>query len=172
MEKYPRIEKIYEDIIAALAEQGISCIYNENTNALRFDQHLLFASSSSDLTDNDKDFLLEIYPVINQILLESDQSDRIRQVVFTGFADDGGTLDLNLSLSHQRSEAVVSFLSDNNLIGLNMENGSGFTYTVSGLADQNPIMENGSVNRDLSRRVELSILLDYSNLGDLVFGDD
>jgi outer membrane protein OmpA-like peptidoglycan-associated protein len=165
-------DTIYLAIIDALAQQGISCSINDDTNSLRFDDRILFASGSTALSAEDETFLLTVYPVILEAISRSGQSERIERLAFAGYADDGGTLSMNIELSQNRAEAVLNYLLANNLLQLQASEDSGLVYAVSGMANQHPILENGLVNKDLSRRVEITIVMDNSNISDVVFGNE
>lgn len=163
---------IYNGIIERLAEVGISCLINPETNSLRFDEKLLFASSSASLIDSDQEFLNDLLPLILSEIEFSGQSGSIEQIIFAGYADDGGSLTLNLELSQNRAEAVLDYLLQANLITFASGDDDSFAYACAGMADQRPVLSDGVINRDLSRRVEIAIILDNRNISDTVFGNE
>ena len=164
--------KIYNGIIERLARVGISCSINAETNSLRFEDKLLFASSSANLTDSDHQFLNNLLPVIISEIESSGQSGSVDQIIFAGYADDGGSLTLNLELSQNRAEAVLNYLLQANLITLASGDDDSLAYACAGLADQRPVLNDGVINRDLSRRVEIAIILDNRNISETVFGNE
>lgn len=172
VEKNANPTALYEQIIDSLAQVGVTCTINPETNSLRFNDSLLFASSSDDLNAANQDFLNEVFPVILSEIEASGQAGRIEQIIFAGYADDGGSLPLNLALSQNRAESVLNHLLEQNMISLASNDEAAIAYACAGMADQRPVMNDGAVNRELSRRVEVSIILDNRKISELVFGDD
>jgi outer membrane protein OmpA-like peptidoglycan-associated protein len=172
VEKNANPTALYEQIIDSLAQVGVTCMINPETNSLRFNDSLLFASSSDDLNAANQDFLNEVFPVILSEIEASGQAGRIEQIIFAGYADDGGSLPLNLALSQNRAESVLNHLLEQNMISLASDDEAAIAYACAGMADQRPVMNDGAVNRDLSRRVEIAIIIDNRNINEMVFGND
>lgn len=164
--------KLYNQIIEKLAQAGISSTINPETNSLRFDDLLLFSSSSASLSISDQEILDDAFTIIIDEIEMSDLAADVDKLILAGYADDGGSLSLNLELSQKRAESVLDYLIQKSLITISSDINSTTSYACAGMADQKPIMTDGLINRELSRRVEVSIILDNRKISELVFGDD
>ena len=101
-------------------------------------------------------------PIYCEVLLGEEYRDNVSEIIIDGYTDTNGTYDYNLELSQKRSLAVAQYLLsideqflDSDQIQMLQEK-----LTVNGHSMSNPILnEDGTVNMDASRRVEVKFRL-------------
>ncbi len=87
-------------------------------------------------------------------LAEQAKTEKGYIIEVTGFASSEGSKNLNRILSQRRSEAVVRYLAENQMIPLRR------MITPFGYGDVQPVADNTtSAGRQQNRRVEVKILL-------------
>ena len=94
--------------------------------------------------------------------MQEEYQDYLAEIIIDGYTDTSGSYSYNLSLSQQRSLAVAQYLlsiQDQFLTGSEIESLEQF-LTVNGHSMGTPILdENGEVDMDASRRVEVKFRL-------------
>ena len=174
-EMMEKIIGVKKDIIQELIEnfKGETQLkINPQTGAITFDSKLLFDFDKSVLKPEGKAFLDRFMPIYMSVLNDERFSDKISEIIVEGHADTQGTYLYNLKLSQERALSVASyFLSDTTKLFSEQEllhlreivtaNGRSFSVPIL-----NP---DGSVNPDLSRRVEIQFrLTDEEMINDLI----
>ena len=132
------------------------------TGALTLDANVMFDYNESELTDEGREALREVLPIYCKVLLADEYKPYLAEIIIDGYTDTDGDYAYNLELSQQRSLAVAQyllevqyeFLTDQETIDLQDY------LTVNGHSMSNPILnEDGTVNMDASRRVEVKFRL-------------
>lgn len=164
-----KIDKIFgvkADLITALndefAANQINVDIDYQTGAIVLDSSVLFAYNESELTDEGYSILAQILPVYCKVLLSEAYEPYLAEVIIDGYTDTTGGYISNLDLSQRRAFAVAEYLVTAKDSFLNYEEGEILTekLTANGRSWSNPILdENGNVNMDASRRVEVKFRL-------------
>lgn len=168
-EKQEQLDKIIgvkADVIEALRNEftnhNISVDIDSNTGALLLDSNVMFEFDDTTLLEEGEKVLQQVLPIYCEVLLGEEYRDNVSEIIIDGYTDTNGTYDYNLELSQQRSLAVAQYLLsiddqflDSEQIQMLQEK-----LTVNGHSMSNPILnEDGTVNMDASRRVEVKFRL-------------
>lgn len=164
--KIDKIIGIKADLIEQLkeefAEHNLSVGIDEETGAIIFDSNVLFAYDESVLTEEGKHILNEMLPIYCKSLMEDTYQSYLSQIIVDGFTDTKGDYEYNLKLSQERAFAVAEYLLSikNSFLTPEQANALESKLTANGRSKSNPILnENGEVNMDASRRVEVKFRL-------------
>jgi chemotaxis protein MotB len=154
------------NLISALSTEfknnNINVAIDEQTGAISLDASVLFDFNESVLTDAGKKALDQILPTYCSVLLSEEYAGYIAEIIIDGYADTTGDYITNLQLSQDRAYAVAQYLYDLRGSFLSSEKGDALLsmLTANGKSSSNPIMnEDGTVNDDASRRVEVKFRL-------------
>lgn len=147
-----QIVGIREDLIDALSEEfadsSLSVKVDAQTDAITFDSNLLFAYNKDNLQAAGKAFLAEFLPKYFSILLDTDFSPYVAEIIIEGHTDDDGDYIYNLRLSQDRAFAVASYCLDANNHLLNSEQ-LRVLLTANGRSYSAPIRaQDGSVEKE------------------------
>ncbi len=165
-EQLDRIVGVKADVIEALRNEftnhNISVDIDEQTGALLLDANVMFDYDDTTLLEEGEEVLSQILPIYCQVLLGEEYRDNVAEIIIDGYTDTNGDYDYNLELSQRRSLAVAQYLLsideeflDSEQIALLQEK-----LTVNGHSMSDPILnEDGSVNMEASRRVEVKFRL-------------
>ena len=149
---------LIEDLKKEFNHSDLSIAVDEQTGAITMDSSILFAYNKDTLKAGGKEFIGEFMPRYVKILLGPKYNQYISEVIIQGHTDTDGDYLFNLELSQQRAYSVAQyclskksdFLSDDEKEAL-----EGVLSTV-GKSFSEPILnEDGSVNAESSRRVEI-----------------
>ncbi|MBR2527511.1 MAG: OmpA family protein [Blautia sp.] len=154
------------EVIESLQEEFKSNHVNVNidraTGALTLDANVMFDYNEFELTDEGRVALYEVLPIYCKVLLSDQYRPYLAEIVIDGYTDPTGGYSYNLELSQQRSMAVAQYLLDVEGDFLTREESTlleGY-LTVNGHSSANPVIrEDGSVDDDASRRVEVKFRL-------------
>ncbi len=154
------------DLVDALSTEfsgnALSVKVDAQSGTISFDSTLLFGFDDDQLQDQGKAFLDQFLPKYFSVLLNEDFSPYVAEIIIEGHTDTDGSYMYNLQLSQNRAFAVASYclensnriLTDNQLEKLRI------LLTANGRSWSSPIYNNdGSVNMDASRRVEIKFRL-------------
>lgn len=168
-EKQEQLDKIIgvkADVIEALRNEftshNINVDIDAQTGALLLDANVMFDRNDSTLLPDGESVLSEVLPIYCQVLLGEEYRDNVSEIIIDGYTDTDGEYEYNLELSQKRSLGVAQYLLsiagqflNSSEIGLLQEK-----LTVNGHSMSNPILnDDGSVNKDASRRVEVKFRL-------------
>jgi chemotaxis protein MotB len=150
---------IIKDISAKMLLDGLDVVVDNNTGIISFKDVLFFSSNGTEITDTDKSFLVKFIPAYLSVLLSDKYIDYIENIGILGHADDGGNYVYNLGLSYNRAYSVAEYV-----IGMDLEQITGIADTekylkIIGFSSSSPIIVNGEIDRDRSRRVEFTFQL-------------
>ena len=132
------------------------------TGAIMFDSSVLFDFNQDELRPEGEDFLEDFLPEYFNILLGDEFRDYVSEVIIEGHTDTDGDYLTNLELSQQRALAVANYCleDDNGVIDPDVVDTLRNIVTANGKSYSNPIYnEDGTVNMDASRRVEIKFRL-------------
>lgn len=154
------------DVIAALREEfaanNLNVDIDSKTGALMLNSNVMFDYNEAELTDEGMGVLDQVLPIYCQVLMKPEYQEYLAEIIIDGYTDTTGGYAYNLSLSQQRSLAVAQYLltiQDQFLSGTQIEDLKE-VLTVNGHSMANPILdENGNVDMDASRRVEVKFRL-------------
>ncbi|MEA4890476.1 MAG: OmpA family protein [Clostridiaceae bacterium] len=155
---------LYQEIIGRCQAAGLTCQVNAETGNLNFGSLLTFASSDSSLTDVSKAAWRKIVPIIVDCVFSDTWQASLNQIQIVGYADDGGTYTTNLTLSQTRAETALLMIINENLYEKAAVDDPQSYFAVSGCSNSRPIKSNGTVNKDLSRRLEINLQLNDEGL--------
>ena len=151
-------------IISMLQEEfekeNIDIVIDPKTGAIRLSEAILFDYGENNLKDEGKVFLERFIPIYAKILFGSEEiKSQVSQIIIEGHTDTEGDYIFNLQLSQERALSVVEHLlrpefnyeNKQDLQYVLTANGRSFSETINN--------EDGSVNADASRRVEIKFRL-------------
>ncbi len=165
-EQLDRIVGVKAEVIEELRNEftghNISVDIDEQTGALLLDANVMFDYDDTALLEEGEEVLSQILPIYCQVLLGEKYRDNVAEIIIDGYTDTHGDYDYNLELSQRRSLAVAQYLLsideeflDSEQIALLQEK-----LTVNGHSMSDPVLnEDGSVNMEASRRVEVKFRL-------------
>lgn len=141
-------------------KENIDIVIDPKTGAIQLNESILFDTGKSELKEEGKEFSKNFMPIYVSILLGNKEiRNEISQIIIEGHTDDVGGYLSNLKLSQERSLSVAEFLINPDF---NYEYKSDLEkyLTINGRSYSQPIFnEDGSINRDASRRVEIKFRL-------------
>lgn len=166
-EKTEEIDKLLgvrEEIIIALqqkfADTDLSLEIDSQTGAIRLPGGVFFSTNSTNITPEGIEFLESFLPQYVEILLGPEFREYVAQIIIEGHTDDVGTYMYNLELSQERAFGVVTEIYSNDFTNFRYKNILRDYLTANGRSYSQPIPdENGSINRESSRRVEFKFRL-------------
>lgn len=152
--------RIIDKVIFAFKENKIAIDIDNTTGSIKIDEKLLFANNDYKLKPEGKEYLQKFIPIYVKILiLDNNIKSDISQVIIEGHTDDVGSYIFNMELSQKRSFEVLKYIYTE--MG-DFEGKEEFEQyvTANGRSKVNLIYdENGKVDRDKSRRVEIKFKL-------------
>lgn len=165
-QKIEQIIGIKADLIADLKQefdqQNLNVVIDESDGSIALDSNVLFGYNENELTDEGNQMLSEVLPVYCKVLMSEKYQDYLAEVRIDGYTDTSGDYLYNLQLSQERALAVAnylfasagSFLTQQELDCLKGK------LTANGHSMSNPVYtEDGQINMDASRRVEIKFSL-------------
>ncbi|TFB13570.1 OmpA family protein [Filobacillus milosensis] len=151
--------EIIKELSATFKGSDVEMIIDPQTGAITLSSGVLFEYSSSKISEEGKENLAKFIPLYMEVLLSEQFKPHISQIIIEGHTDNQGSYLYNLELSHNRSLAVVQeILSED----FPMEDQDGHlrdVLTSNGRSYSDPILDNGEVDQDASRRVEFKFRL-------------
>ncbi len=161
-----RIVGVKAEVVEALREEfrknNLDVTIDTQTGALVLDSNVMFDYDDVELSDAGREMLQKALPIYCSVLLSDQYLPNVAEIIIDGYTDTDGTYEYNLELSQRRSLAVAQYL---------LEIKEGFLeegeseilqqkLTVNGHSMSNPVLdENGNVDKDASRRVEVKFRL-------------
>lgn len=154
--------QLIEELNQALTASEIQIQADKTTGAILFESSILFPTDGNELSEEGKEFFQRFMPVYMNVLLQPQFQEYIGEIIVEGHTDDTGSYLHNLELSQQRAWSVAEyFLSEDcQFLTADTQNLLKSLITVNGCANKSPIYnEDGTVNADRSRRVEIKFCL-------------
>ena len=157
---------VKRDLVEALSQEfagsDLNISVDENTGAITLDSNVLFALNSSTLASAGQDALAEFLPMYFSVVLGDEYIGYISEIIIEGHTDTEGSYLYNLGLSQERAQAVANYClaEDSGMFSAEKLAQVRSLVTVSGKSWSEPVYnEDGTVNADLSRRVEIKFRL-------------
>lgn len=154
------------DLVDALSTEfsgnALSVKVDAQSGTITFDSTLLFGFDDDQLQDQGKAFLDQFLPKYFSVLLSEDFSPYVAEIIIEGHTDTDGSYMYNLQLSQNRAFAVASYCleNSNHILTDNQLEKLRILLTANGRSWSSPIYnDDGSVNMDASRRVEIKFRL-------------
>ena len=161
-EKLDNIIGIRAELVEALKSEfnhsDLEIAVDEKTGAITMDSSILFSYNQSSLKTTGKDFLSEFMPRYLKILLSNKYRSYISEIIIQGHTDTDGDYMSNLKLSQERAYSVASYCLNKNSGFLDedeIEELEGVLSTVGKSYSEPILKENGEVDAEASRRVEI-----------------
>lgn len=165
-QKIEQIIGVKADLISELKQefnkQNLNVTIDEADGSIALDSNVLFGYNENLLTDEGNNMLDEVLPVYCKVLMSEEYQEYLAEIRIDGYTDTSGDYLYNLQLSQERALAVANhllslsgdFLSDTEEENLRSK------LTANGHSMSNPVYdENGEINMDASRRVEIKFSL-------------
>jgi hypothetical protein len=172
-----RIAGIRSDLVMALRDEftdsSLNIKIDEKTGAITFDAGILFDVADHELTEEGKAFLKEFLPKYCNVLLDDKYNDYVSEIIIEGHTDTNGSYIYNLELSQQRAFSVAKYClaEGNGIISSEEMEILRTLLTANGKSYSNPVYkEDGSVDLDASRRVEILFRLQDEEMIDEMMG--
>ena len=154
------------DLVDALSTEfsgnALSVKVDAQSGTITFDSTLLFGFDDDQLQDQGKAFLDQFLPKYFSVLLSEDFSPYVAEIIIEGHTDTDGSYMYNLQLSQNRAFAVAYYCleNSNHILTDNQLEKLRILLTANGRSWSSPIYnDDGSVNMDASRRVEIKFRL-------------
>ena len=140
--------------------EGMDVIIDESTGQITFNESTMFDIDSYELKSEAKKMLNEFIPkYINTIY--SKYSENVDKIVIKGHTDDSGNYLYNLDLSQQRALSVAKYIVSSEIGEYKYKEDVLLDIEAIGRSEAELIKnEDGSINQDASRRVEIKYELD------------
>lgn len=165
-QKLEQIIGVKADLISDLKQQfdehQLNVVIDEANGSIALDSNILFGYNEDLLTEEGNQMLSELLPVYCKVLMTPAYLDYLASVSIDGYTDTDGDYLYNLSLSQDRALAVANYLFSIADTFLNQDELDSLRskLTASGHSWSNPVYaEDGSVNMEASRRVEIKFTL-------------
>jgi len=150
---------IIADLETRLAPLGLKFEINKTTGNVRFDEAVLFNVNKTRISRAGEEYLEKFVPVYLSVLMDEKYKAWIERIIIEGHADDGGSYEYNLDLSQKRASAVADYIFKNNILGRGNNTEIRNMFAITGRSYSEPVIINGTVNREKSRRVEFAFSL-------------
>lgn len=172
-ERLDKLVGVRSEIVEALKEEfddtDLKVSVDPQTGSITFDSSVLFDFNQYTLKESGKDFLEEFLPRYLSVLLNSEYSDYVSEIIIEGHTDTHGEYLMNLELSQKRALTVASFCldEDGGILPADEVLELRSIVTANGRSFSNPIYNpDGTVNMDASRRVEFKFRLKDEDMVD------
>ena len=154
--------EVVESLQKEFNANNVSVNIDSATGALTLDANVMFDYNEWELTEEGMDALREVLPIYCKVLLSEEYKPYLAEIIIDGYTDTDGDYAYNLELSQQRSLAVAEYLLEVQWDFLTEQESIDLQdyLTVNGHSMSNPVLyEDGTVNMDASRRVEVKFRL-------------
>ncbi|MCK8828306.1 OmpA family protein [Natroniella acetigena] len=152
--------EIVRDISQTFAQSDLDIEVDQQTGAIRFSGSVLFEFGKDTIQPQFKEELEEFIPEYIDVILAPEYREHVSEIVVEGHTDDVGSYMYNLELSQQRAHSVVRYILSAQFPEYDYKELLKERITANGRSKSNLITnQDGSVNRDKSRRVEFKFRL-------------
>ena len=154
--------KLIDALNKELAVNQIQIQADHMTGAIVFESTILFGRDSNELSVEGQEFFRRFIPVYLDVLLRPGFREYLAEIIVEGHTDNTGSYIHNLELSQKRAGSVAEYILRDDCDFLDSETIASLKtfITVNGCADKAPVyMEDGSIDADKSRRVEIKFRL-------------
>ncbi len=148
-------DSLLEDFKNAFNNNGIAAEIDQETGEIVLDSSILFALAQSDLSDEGKSALQAFITTFASVISDEKYDGFISKVEIQGHTDTDGNYDYNLELSQLRAESVKDYCLGEASLSDSMKKKLSKLLVPVGYSYDHPVYyEDGTVNKDASRRVE------------------
>lgn len=165
-QKIEQIIGIKADLIADLKQefdqQNLNVVIDETDGSIALDSNVLFAYNENVLTEEGNAMLGKVLPVYCKVLMSEEYQSYLAEVRIDGYTDTDGDYLYNLQLSQERALAVANYLFANAssfLTGQEPGKFKGTSDCQRSFHEQSVYREDGQIDMDASRRVEIKFSL-------------
>jgi outer membrane protein OmpA-like peptidoglycan-associated protein len=152
--------KIIAELVKAFKDSNLDLQVDPQTGAIRFSGGVFFASNSTEISPQGRQYLEQFIPKYIGILLSDQFKNQIAQVIVEGHTDTKGGYLFNLNLSQGRALAVVSEIYSPTFPKFKNQEYLSKVITANGRSYSMPIYDsNYNIDADKSRRVEFKFRL-------------
>ena len=154
--------EVVESLQKEFKNNNVKVNIDSQTGALILDANVMFDVDQAELTKEGQATLAQVLPIYCKVLLQEEHLPYLAEIIIDGYTDDDGDYAYNLELSQRRSLAVADYLLETQSQYLTGDESQKLEkyLTVNGHSKSNPVLdENGNVDKDASRRVEVKFRL-------------
>ncbi|MGL6105312.1 OmpA family protein [Romboutsia sp.] len=149
-------KNVQESVAKILNNSDMPIKVDKQTGQITFGENTLFDVNSSELKPEAKVMLKYFIPKYIEAIYK-DYSDEISKIIIKGHTDDVGDYLYNLDLSQRRVLSVAKFIVGDEIGNYKYKDKVKKNIEAIGRSEAELIKNNdGTVNRDASRRVEIS----------------
>lgn len=154
--------EMIKELKAEFEKEGVNINIDDDTGAMTLDADVLYAYNDDVLAEEGKAVLYEVLPIYCRVLLNDKNLPNVAEIVIDGYTDDQGSFEYNMGLSQRRALSVMNYLLEISKEWLDEDGVATLQGKLSanGHSFNNLIYdENGEVDADASRRVEVKFRL-------------
>lgn len=156
-------QNVNKSVKETLKENGIPVEVDMNTGQVTFGEKTMFDIDDYELKQEAKDMLKIFIPKYIETIYK-DYEDNISKIVIKGHTDDIGSYLYNLDLSQKRALSVAKFIVGDEIGDYKYKDKVTKDIEAIGRSEAELIKNNdGSVNKDASRRVEIKYEIKVNN---------
>lgn len=151
--------QIMKELSGSLSNADLKLDIDSRTGAMRFQEADFFDSRSVVLKKSGQAILQKFVPVFSSVVLSDKYKGYIDEIAIEGHSSGEGDYFYNLALSRKRADAVAAYIT-----GAKFPDYAGKKEIVkylstAGRSYTEPVMINGAINQQKSRRIEFRIRL-------------
>ncbi|NLC43545.1 MAG: OmpA family protein [Clostridiales bacterium] len=150
---------IIDALLVQFSEFNQQLHIDDQTGSIRLGDGYLFESSESDITEEGANYLKEFVPIWLTILLNEENRDYIAEIIIEGHGDDQGTYLSNLNLSQRRASEVARYILSEEMPNFEYKEQAAGYITANGKSFSQPVVIDGNIDKEKSRRVEFKFRL-------------
>lgn len=151
--------KIIKELLNEFTQSNLELEIDGQTGAIRFSEGIFFDSNQYVIKEDGKKYLNQFIPAYMSILISESNRKYISQIIIEGHTDDQGSYLYNLDLSQRRAFTVVKYIISSSKVNFPNKETAIKYLTANGRSYSQPIMVNGEIDRNKSRRVEFKFRL-------------
>ena len=152
--------EIIATLSSALSSANLRATVDTTTGDIQLDSAVFFETGSYKIKDEGRALLDEFVPVYLGVLLKSEYSDYLGEIIIEGHTDSTGSYLNNLELSQNRALAVAKYCLQMTSLTEEQRTLLRKILTATGRSNSSPVYnEDGTENLDASRRVEFKFSL-------------
>jgi outer membrane protein OmpA-like peptidoglycan-associated protein len=153
-------KNVDETLKETLKDVGIPIFIDNKTGSITFGDSALFDTDSDELKEEAKDMLKLFIPKYIAAIYK-EYSQNVSKIIVEGYTDDVGSYIYNLDLSQRRAYSVVKYIIGDEIGEYEYKDMLIEDLVAIGRSKSELILnDDNSVNRDLSRRVEIKYEID------------
>lgn len=151
--------EIAGDLFRVFSQTGITLDLDRETGTIRLSGGVLFDFDKDIIKPAGRQFLDQVMPVFFTVLLNEKYIDYLAEIIIEGHTSDEGTYLYNLNLSQRRAYEIARYILTNSLSDFPEKELIHRYLTATGRASSRPVIVDGIIDKDQSRRVEFKFRL-------------